>query len=118
MSTPKFIHDYCKRTIPRRARNDVRHLSLRWVLPERTEEVPEHFARHGARALLVEQSECLLVLCPSPPSLSQARAMATGRAYLRYRSATRQSSVYSLYLLFMGRTIMFVTVAVVGWVVG
>lgn len=118
MSTLVNMNNRSVRTIPRRARNDVRHLSLRRVLPERTEEVPEHFARHGARALLVEQSECLLVFCSVPPSLSYARAMATGRAYLRYRSATRQSSVYSLCWVGKGRTIMFVTVAVVGWVVG
>jgi len=43
--------------------NDLGDFSLGWVLSEGAKEVTQGLARHGAGTALVEESECLLVLC-------------------------------------------------------
>lgn len=51
-----------QRTVPRRARYDVRHLRLCGVLSESSEEVAEHLTRDGTCALLIEEREGFFVL--------------------------------------------------------
>ena len=86
-----------RRTLSRRIRHDIRHLSLRRVLAKCPQQVAQHLARHRASALLVEQRERLLVLCKTlraaggrayiSSSASATDAItAVAPAYLRYRS--------------------------------